>query len=111
MDRRIRSLLLTGLAALYEATGGASWKRNDNWLTDRPLDAWHGVATDDNGRITELDLDFNGLSGPIPPEPGNLANLEVLYLGGNELSGCIPAGLMEIRTNDLGDLGLPACGG
>jgi len=105
---KFRSLLL---AALNEAKGGASCERNDNWFTDRPLDARRGVTTDDNGRITELDLDFNGLSGPLPPQLGNLANMEAMSLGGNELSGCSPAGLMEIRTNALGDPGLSTRGG
>ena len=33
------------LVALYNATGGASWRFSTNWLSDRPLGAWHGVTT------------------------------------------------------------------
>ena len=34
------------LVALYNATDGPNWANNDNWLSDRPLGEWHGVATD-----------------------------------------------------------------
>ena len=78
------------LVALYEATGGSNWARNDKWLTRAPLNAWHGVGTDASGRVRLLDLYDNGLTGEIPPELGNLASLEYLLLGNNGLTGEIP---------------------
>ena len=30
------------LEALYNATGGPDWVRQDGWLTDRPLGEWEG---------------------------------------------------------------------
>ena len=39
-----------------------------------PLSAWNGVELDANG-VKKLQLRENGLSGPIPPELGNLTNL------------------------------------
>ena len=50
------------------------------------------------------------LSGEIPPELGNLANLVELDLDGNQLSGCIPDSLrdqLNLGRSDLG--GLPFC--
>ena len=44
------------LVALYNAAGGANWTNNTNWLSARPLGEWHGVTTDGNGRVTELNL-------------------------------------------------------
>ncbi len=85
------------LVALYEATGGASWESNDGWLTDAPLGDWYGVNTDDSGSVTSLDLTFNGLSGPIPPELGDLVNLTALILSDNDLSGPIPSSLLQLR--------------
>ena len=40
---------------------------------------------------------------------GNLSNLERLYLSFNQLSGCIPEGLRDVRSNDFSSLGLPFC--
>ena len=81
------------LAALYNATDGANWTNNDNWLSNEPIGEWYGVTTDANGRITELDLPDNDLAGEMPAELGNLANLQRLQLGGGyvcESDGCLP---------------------
>ena len=78
------------LVALYNATGGPNWRRNNNWLSDVPISEWEGVTTDGNGRVTELGLPGNELSGEIPPELGNLANLTKLWLTENQLSGEAP---------------------
>ena len=86
------------LVALYNATGGPNWSGNYNWLSDVPISEWEGVTTDGNGRVTELDLYGNQLSGEIPPELGNLANLTGLFLGENELSGEIPPELGNLAN-------------
>ena len=78
------------LVALYNATDGAKWTNNDSWLTNAPIGQWHGVTTDSEGRVTELNLTSNQLKGEIPPELASLTNLKVLALGGNELTGPIP---------------------
>ena len=48
---------------------------------------WHGVTTDADGRVTELDLRVNRLTGEIPAELGNLTNLREMDLGSNRLTG------------------------
>ena len=100
------------LVAFYEATGGETWYNQDKWLSNYPIGTWHGVVTDENGRVTELvlegnglrgnlpdlsalknltvlDLSFNGIGGPIP-DMSALANLTELILWGNALSGPVP---------------------
>ena len=79
------------LVALYNATDGVNWTNNANWLSDSPIGEWHGVTTDENGRVLALELPSNQLSGSIPVEIGALTNLIVLNLQNNQLSGTIPA--------------------
>ena len=68
------------LTALYHATDGPNWLNNYNWLTDSSLKYWHGVTIDGEGRVTRLELPGNELSGTIPPELGELDQLQVLDL-------------------------------
>ena len=114
-------------------TDGENWNRSDNWLSDAPLGEWQGVTTNDDGRVTGLNLNHNALSGKIPAELGSLSNLTGLYLnvnglsgeipaelgslsnlidlslGNNELSGCVPSSL-EDQLSSFSDLGnLPYC--
>ena len=86
------------LEELYHATNGPNWARNTNWLTDAALGEWHGVETDSTGRVTSLELTENNLSGPIPSELGNLANLELLALNHNDLRGSIPAEIGNLAS-------------
>lgn len=78
------------LKLLYEAAGGALWKDNTNWLTERPLDQWYGVELNEDGQVIRLLLTGNGLIGTIPPEIASLPALEVLHIGLNDLAGPIP---------------------
>ena len=71
------------LIALYRATDGPNWTRNDNWLTDAPLGDWHGVTTNDSGRVTRLSLQDNQLSGELPQGLTGLSALEVFYFFNN----------------------------
>ena len=86
------------LIALYNATGGPNWSGNYNWLSDVPISEWEGVTTDGNGRVIGLALLGNQLTGEIPPELGNLANLTELYLSGSQLSGGIPPELGSLAS-------------
>ena len=86
------------LVALYNATGGADWTNNTNWLSNEALSEWHRVETDEDGRVTALRLVANGLSGEIPAELANLTNLQVLSLSTNTLSGEIPAELGNLAN-------------
>ncbi|MDE0356330.1 MAG: M66 family metalloprotease [Gammaproteobacteria bacterium] len=89
------------LAALYHATGGANWENGDNWVTDAPLSEWHGVGTNAEGRVTRLDLRWNGLQGSIPAALGGLAELEILILFANDLAGPIPPALGSLAKVEL----------
>ena len=93
--------------ALYHAMNGANWsKNNTNWLSDKPLGEWYGVATNEAGRVDSLSLYYyNQLSGSIPPELGNLSKLYWLNLGNNQLSGSIPPELGNLANLKWSEFG------
>ena len=93
------------LVALYNATNGPHWANSAHWLSDRPLGEWHGVTTNAAGRVTELSLTVNRLSGEMPSELGDLTNLESLRLGGNQLTGEIPPELDSLANLEWLNLG------
>ena len=86
------------LVALYNATDGANWRINGNWLSNAPMGEWDGVTTNSDGWVTHLDLQGNQLTGEIPAELGSLTNLERLWLAGNQLTGEIPAELGSLTN-------------
>ena len=92
------------LEVFFDATGGPSWTNRTSWKTAAPLGEWHGVTADDDGRVTRLNLDSNGLTGPLPPVLKNLGKLESLSLDWNDLIGPVPAWLGNLP--DLRDLWL-----
>ena len=92
------------LATFYHATNGPGWTNSAHWLSDAPLDQWHGVGVDCDGSVIGLDLAENQLSGPIPKGLGGLANLAWLDLTDNQLTGQIPADLGSL--SDLEELRL-----
>ena len=92
------------LASLYQTTGGDQWLNNDGWLTDRPMSDWYGVTTDADGRVTELRLITNGLTGTITPRIAALTHLTRLELWDHQLGGAIPAQLGDLSRLEYVDL-------
>ena len=99
------------LAALYDATDGPNWTNQGGWKNYLNPCAWGGV-TCTNGHVTSLTRDSNGLSGPVPPEIGDLTNLQSLSLSNNQLTS-IPAqignltNLQYLILNDNQLTGIP----
>ena len=87
-----------GLMALYNSAGGANWTTKANWGSSEPLNMWHGVTTDSDGRVIYLILAGNGLVGTLPAALGNLTHLSILHLYTNQLSGEIPASLGSLTS-------------
>ena len=88
------------LVALYDETGGDFWVDNAGWKSDLPLGDWYGVKLDDSGRVVELRLRANGLSGTLP-DPIGLERLQLLDLSFNwGLEGefrTVPQALEEVN--------------
>ena len=87
------------LMALYNSTDGPNWTNNTGWGTGDPCDdpAWYGVECD-TGHVTFLVLSYNQLTGPIPPELGNLRSLGGLFLNNNQLTGSVPPELGDLSS-------------
>ncbi|WP_159431194.1 BACON domain-containing protein [Millionella massiliensis] len=86
------------LIALYNATGGNNWTHNDNWCSDKPINEWYGVTTNyTTGRVSEISLPENNLSGSLPDEIKQLTALQILNLDLNNFTE-IPAVIGEIQS-------------
>ena len=112
------------LLAIFEATGGETWDDSGTWAGFSPIGEWQGVGVDGNapagdprvaptpvpgsptptptipgadaGRVTGLAL--SGLTGPLPPELGNLTALETLSITNSDLSGELPPELGNLSS-------------
>ena len=94
------------LIAFYEATGGDNWTRNDNWCSEKPISEWYGVSVNEKGTVDRIRLGNNNLTGTLlDVDFSKLADLVVLFLNGNEISGTIPTVLGELSRIIQLDLG------
>ncbi len=75
------------LVKLYNATNGGNWTKK--WDLSQPMNTWFGVVGG-GGKINNLTLSFNNLTGTLPEELGKLCDLYSLDLGNNKLTGTVP---------------------
>lgn len=109
------------LVKLYNGTNGPQWTNQTNWNSGANPCGWYGI-TCSGGRVVEirllnnnlsgtipierneftalnwLELSYNKLTGDIPAELGTLSSLTDLYLSGNMLTGSIPEKLAELKN-------------
>lgn len=72
------------LVDLYNGTNGAHWNNHENWLTGN-LATWYGITLN-KGRVTQLYLYGNNLSGEISASITQLDRLQSLYVDNNQLT-------------------------
>ena len=95
----------TALVDLYNATNSPGWAHHTNWITG-PLSSWYGVKLDTLGRVTDLNLDSNNLTGVLPASMGNMIKMQNLLLNANKLTGPVPTSFnnyTRILKLDLSD--------
>lgn len=86
------------LEAFYRATNGDDWTDNTNWCSDMPIDQWRGIRTSPDGRVVDINLQNNHLTGVLPSVLVGLTDLQTLSLHGNEIGGTLPPELAEMRS-------------
>lgn len=74
------------LSELYDLTSGAMWANNSNWLVRNDnitLCNWYGVTC--SGKwVQKLELDRNGLGGPLPDRWERVPYLDSVDLSSNK---------------------------
>ena len=72
------------LVSLYNGTGGPAWTIHTNWLTGN-VPTWYGIKVA-NGRVSQISLPSNNISGVATDSLRNLDSLVNLNLSGNTLT-------------------------
>ena len=75
-----------------------------NWNPNNPMDEWEGIRVARPYAVVALELEQRDLTGIIPPELGQLTELEELNFSGNWLTGIIPPELGRLDDLELLDL-------
>lgn len=79
------------LVDLYNSTDGKNWTTHDGWLK-KPVGKWFGIDTF-AGRVNNITLTNNNLTGVIPVSIGNLHDLRGIFLQDNHLYDTIPSSI------------------
>lgn len=104
------------LEALYYTNVGSEWTNPWALPTDTPCSLSGVVCM--AGHVTQLNLTYRGLQGPLSDTIGNLTQLTSLSLVGNSLSGPIPAALgnltklqtLQLDGNDFSSIPMELAG-
>lgn len=96
---------IQAMKAFYEATDGPKWTNNTGWLKGDPCGTpfWYGLYCFD-GRILQMNIVDNGLSGSIPAELAKASALQVIRLYGNLLDGEIAPEIFTMQSLQIFDV-------
>ena len=72
------------LVSLYSTTSGTLWANHTNWLTGN-VPTWYGIKVS-NGRVSQINLPSNNLTGPVTDSLVNLDSLVKVDLSGNQVT-------------------------
>lgn len=90
------------LESFYKALDGDKWEHKENWLSDKPLNEWYGITTDEKGKVVKIQLS-DTMTGKVPANLKHLKKLQYLHLncitGGISLEVNKYPSLKELRLN------------
>ena len=83
------------LISIYTDSNGASWTDNTGWAagaagTDCDICSWYGVVCNGFGRVKELNVNGNNLTGNLSDAIEDLPSLEKINLFNHSMTGVIP---------------------
>ncbi len=99
LGRRADSL---ALVAIYNASKGAEWAKNQ-WELDKPMDTWSAVTVTE-GRVTALKLTTSNVitqEWTLPEEVADLTELTDLRINSNKLTGDIPEAVYGLTKLEI----------
>ena len=67
------------LESFYKALNGDEWGHKENWLSDKPLNEWYGITTDEKGKVVKIQLS-DTMTGKVPANLKHLKKLQSLHL-------------------------------
>lgn len=93
------------IVALYHSTNGPQWANNTGWLKGDPCSSpyWFGIYCI-NGRVLQINLPYNDLSGPLPSTLSRASALQVVRLYDNLITGEFPLGLFTLQSLQILDV-------
>lgn len=79
------------LVEFYHQTNGDYWTNNKHWLTEKPLEQWHGITTKivrnaGGSRVSKINLPNNALSGTLGLYLDDLYYLDELLIPNNKIN-------------------------
>lgn len=90
--------------ALYTATNGAYWINNTRWMKGDPCnDLWYGIYCL-SGRILQINMAYNNMTGSLPAALAQATMLQVLRLYSNLLTGPLVQEILEMKSLQILDL-------
>lgn len=97
------------LMDIYNESNGDSWTNKTGWEdgdagNDCDICQWYGVVCDGFGRVKELNLGNNNMTGSLSASIENLIFLERVNLLSNSMTGTIPDVFTDLNDLDYIDL-------
>ena len=92
------------LAELFYSNGGRRWDDASEWLGVKSVCTWAGITCNSEKRVTDVDMEDNGLVGELSTGLGALLDMKSFNAKNNAMTGPIPPSLLGIKGINVVDL-------